>query len=198
MIETGTANSFEEIAAQVNERRLFGKFFKPARLSSTAHYWGRAEVRTEADSITFQPNARRVMLVFGPVGTVVLALAMQHSSQLEGMERWTVPLGTGLLFTGMLLGIVWLATRHFTILLDRSGITINEAFLPWSAIRETGILRLRQGKSTRRYLVLWLTDGRYELIDLSGFFRFRLGGFAGELAGYVEYYSRFRKVPEGS
>ncbi|WP_460570232.1 hypothetical protein [Flaviaesturariibacter terrae] len=191
MNELPHANSLEEIPRQVNAQKLFGNFFRPASIRPTRAIADRRPLADDAGSREFRPNARKSMLVFGLVGTVLAGFAMNGpSSPLHGAARWYVPLAVGLLWVAMVSVFMWLAIPRVVLLLDRQGIQINDTFIAWNRIRETAILRVRHGRSSRRHLVLWMNDGRYLLTDLSGFFRFRIGGFSSELAGWIEYYKK--------
>lgn len=186
------AHSLEDVAEAVNKRRLLGGFLSPARITSTRNYTGSGPVQAEGESKEFRPNSAKALLIMGLTGTLLAALFTQTAGQ-DSSKLLLLPLLSGMLVTGVALLIVRLVIPRFTIRLDRSGIAIDDAFFPWKQLRETAILRVRRGKHTKRYLVLWLQDGSYETYDLAAFFRFRIGGFSSVLSSYIEYFKGAQK-----
>ncbi|RYZ00702.1 MAG: hypothetical protein EOO11_00580 [Chitinophagaceae bacterium] len=178
------AATLEEIREQVDARRALGGFLSRSRIILTSKYGRSHRTGPVPGSQEFRPNATRAVLVAALTGAAVyVALFSFLSRHRPGALAFAA--ATGLLLAALTYFIVRRTTATVTLNLDRRGIAIDGDLVPWANIRETAILSQPHGKTTRRYLVLWLRNGSYQLVDLSCFFRFRIGGFAGELAACI-------------
>ena len=166
------------------------RFLTPVRIYSTEEYVGSKHVKQEITEKKFKPNIFfklfALMFITGLLASTFTGTFFKSDITIPG--RVFIYLLVGFLLIGAIKQFFFDKSVNYNILIDKSGIRVNDQPYLWSDILETGILTLGAGLNPSKYLILLLKNKTYEKFDLTHFIDLNFWGCSSTLSKYIEYF----------
>ena len=166
------------------------RFFSGLSIETTNEFIGSKRVVEDITEKKFKPD------IFFKYGVLMFAFGLLG---LTFRETFSNKANTGGLIFGYAFSAIIIFTAikqffydkslNFEILIDRTGIIIDNKTFLWKDIYETAILTKRSGKYKTKYLIVALNNmTTYEKFELTHFINHKFWGFSSTLSKYIEYF----------